>query len=381
MRTLLNTARCLAGARFPIYAHFAVTHRCNLRCRMCNIWREADRESEVTVERVRVIADVLRRLGVVSVSLGGAEPFVREDLPEIVRVLKGRGLGVRVLTNAVAVTQEQIQRVADAGLDEISVSLDTLDPDVQAHICNRPDVWPQIVRNLCAFSAALPRRGKVLLINTVVSRYNVHELPRLLEFAQAVGYYVSFVPLHLAAQDGEHDRFERCAPEMAIGQDEAMALAQAYNRLIRLKRLGKPIINSTKFLRMSQAFLRRRGQYWRCDAGSLYFSIDPAGRFAVCHDYERRRDYAAEEVLAMLGSPQYAAERRRLVANCGTCMRPCWAEVTHLVHDATAILEMLRVRLALMRQRKLVSYDEAAAAAARLRLDSGRDLDGYGTER
>ena len=367
MRAFINLARCLLGNRIPIYAHFAVTHRCNLRCRMCNIWREADRESEVSVERVGVIADALRRLGTISVSIGGAEPFVRQDLPDVVRTLKSRGLGVRVLTNAVAVTDEQICRVADAGLDEISVSLDTLDPDTQAHICDTPDVWPKIVKNLCAFSAALPRRGRVLLLNTVVSHYNVHELPRLVEFARAIGYYVSFVPLHLAKQEGEHDRFERCAPEMAIGQDQTAALVRAYDRLIRLKRQGAPIINSTAFLRQSQRFLRERGQYWRCDAGSLYFSIDPRGRFAVCHDYENRRDYRAEEVLAMFKSPRFAAERRRLIAECGTCMRPCWGEVTHLVHDPTAFIEMLRVRLAVRRSRRAVSFEEALAAAERLR--------------
>ena len=335
---------------------------------MCNIWREADRASEVSVDRVRAIAEVLRRLGVVSVSLGGAEPFVRQDLPEIVAALKAEGLSVRVLTNAVAVTDEQLRRVADAGLDEVSVSLDTLDPDLQAFVCESPDVWPKIVRTLCAFSAALPRRGRVLLINTVVSHYNVHELPRLVEFARALGYYISFVPLHVASREGEHDRFERCAPEMALGQDDVSALSDAYDELIRLKRAGAPIINSTPFLRQSRAFLRERGQYWQCDAGALYFSIDPRGRFAICHDYEGRRDYSAEEVLERRGSRAFEAERRRLITGCGSCMRPCWAEVTHMVHDRTALLEMLRVRFAIMRRRPVVCYEAALAAADRLRV-------------
>ena len=372
MRTYLNLARCLLGRRIPIYAHVEVTHRCNLRCRMCNIWREADRGSEASVKRVGEIADVLRKLGAISVSIGGAEPFLRDDLPEVVAALKRRGLMVRVLTNAYSLSDEQIQRVAAAGLDEVSVSLDTLDPDMQAQICNAPDIWPRVVRNLCALSAALPRRGSVLLINCVVSHVNVDELPRLVEFADAIGYYISFVPVHLAAQDGEHDRFERCAPEMGITPEQRRELAHAYERLIALKRRGAAIINSTTFLRQSSQFLLDRGQYWRCDAGSLYFSIDPRGWFAICHDYEGRRDYSAEEVLELFRSPAFARERDRLIAQCGTCMRPCWAEVTHLVHDWRALLEMLRVRLAVTRPRRLVSYEDALAAAERLRGRSGQ---------
>ncbi len=366
-RAFFNIARCLVGNRVPIYAHFAVTHRCNLRCRMCNIWREADQTAEVSVERVGEIADVLRRLGTISVSIGGAEPFVREDLPEIVAALKRRGMMVRVLTNAYALTDEQIQRAAEAGLDEVSVSLDTLDPDKQAEVCNAPGIWPKVVENLCKLSAALPRRGNVLLINCVVSHHNVRELPQMVAFAKAVGYFISFVPVHLAPEEGEHDRFERCAPEMAISPEQREALVAAYDELLELKRRGAPIVNSTPFLRQSREFLSERGQYWRCDAGALYFSIDPRGRFAICHDYEAKRDYSAEEVLERFGSPGFAEERDKLIAECGSCMRPCWAEVTHMIHDWRALWEMAKLRLAVRRARRLVSYDEALAAAERLR--------------
>ncbi len=370
MKAYFNLVRSVLGKPAPLYAHFAVTHRCNLRCRMCNIWRQADAASEASIEDVGRVADALRRLGVLSVSVGGAEPFMREDLPDVVRELKRRGLMVRVLTNAYALTQEQIDAVAAAGLDEVSVSLDTLEPEKQAAICRAPDIWPRVVRNLCALSAALPRRGSVLLINTVVSHMNVDELPRLVEFARVVGYYVSFVPVHLAAQAGEHDRFERCAPEMAISEQERDRLLAAYDKLIALKRRGAPIVNSTAFLRLSRRFLTRRGQYWRCDAGSLYFSIDPRGRFAVCHDYENRRDYSPEEVLSMAGTPAFERERRRLIAQCGSCLRPCWAEVSLMVRDWRALAEMARIRWAVRRPRRIVSFQVALDAAERLRVRS-----------
>ena len=82
----LRLARCLITRNAPVYVQFYITARCNMACDQCNIiYANAD-VPEVNTEQIRMIARNLKRIGVCIVLLIGGEPFVRADLPEIVRI-------------------------------------------------------------------------------------------------------------------------------------------------------------------------------------------------------------------------------------------------------------------------------------------------------
>ena len=89
----------LVTRRTPYYVHFGVTHRCNLTCKMCGIWKMGDKRSEMSVDQIRAMAANLRELGTGVVSIGGGEPLLRDDLPQIVRAFFDQGMEVRLLTN------------------------------------------------------------------------------------------------------------------------------------------------------------------------------------------------------------------------------------------------------------------------------------------
>ena len=57
-----------------------------------------------------------------------------------------------------------------------------------------------------------------------------------------------------------------------------------YSELIRMKKDGWPILNSTPYLRSSATYLKTgRFPADGCDAGRLYFSVSPNGQFTICH--------------------------------------------------------------------------------------------------
>jgi len=87
-RAVYHLAKAALTRRQPVYVIYETTDRCNLRCRMCSVWRRADREAELNLGQIDVLAGRLRDMGVVVVSLSGGEPFLREDLPEIIRIFK-----------------------------------------------------------------------------------------------------------------------------------------------------------------------------------------------------------------------------------------------------------------------------------------------------
>ena len=84
MKRLFKLARNIFFTDTPIYVIFFVTGRCNARCKMCFNWKrteQADRVSELTLEEIR---KTFRNFGYIQqLTISGGEPFLREDLPEI----------------------------------------------------------------------------------------------------------------------------------------------------------------------------------------------------------------------------------------------------------------------------------------------------------
>ncbi len=113
----------------------SVTDRCNFRCRYC-MPREvfgADfeflpRDEILTFEEIARIAGITAQLGVRKIRLTGGEPTLRAELPELVRLLKAAAPGVELAmtTNGSRLTT-LARPLAEAGLDRVTVSLDTLD--------------------------------------------------------------------------------------------------------------------------------------------------------------------------------------------------------------------------------------------------------------
>ena len=70
---------------------------------MCGIWRYGNAKEELSIAEVTEVAKRMKRLGVVQVSLGGGEPFAREDLADLVHCFVKEGLNTRVLTNGIGI--------------------------------------------------------------------------------------------------------------------------------------------------------------------------------------------------------------------------------------------------------------------------------------
>jgi MoaA/NifB/PqqE/SkfB family radical SAM enzyme len=91
------------GDPAPFFATIFVTDRCNVRCDGCLFYEtlhtDGSTRREDTATMLRIL-DALSEDGVPMLSYVGGEPFLREDLPEILRAGKTRGFSQGVVTNA-----------------------------------------------------------------------------------------------------------------------------------------------------------------------------------------------------------------------------------------------------------------------------------------
>jgi len=346
----VRTLRSLWGGRLT-YVHAGITHRCNLRCSMCGVYKRAGQLPEAPPERWREAAKVLADLGATTVSLGGGEPFLRHDLAQIVAAFADRGFRVRVLTNGVAIAEEPLRACLDAGLADLSFSLDTLDQKLQERFDGLPGGLSRRLANLAMLSHVLPARHGVLL-NTVINDRNLHDLPRLSDLAYRLGHFISFIPVHL--REGEGDDFFGADPTLRIAGDRETELRRLIAELIADKRRRRHIANSRAFLAAIPDFMLRGRTDWTCRAGRTYLSLRPDTKASICHHYETSDAIEVERVAA-----EWTDEKvRGQIAACPDCLRPCWTEVALLTRCPGAIWDQTRLQLGGAHPRPRLSESE-----------------------
>jgi cyclic pyranopterin phosphate synthase len=183
----------------------SLTDRCNLRCSYCMPAEGLDWLPNDDVlsddEVVRLIDIGVRRLGIREVRFTGGEPLVRRGLVDIVRRTKAIDptVDVSLTTNALGL-ERTAAALADAGLDRVNVSLDTVRGET-FHTITRRDRFDDVVAGLAAARAAGLSPVK---INAVLLRgVNDDQAPELLRWAISEGYALRFIeqmPL-----DAQHD--------------------------------------------------------------------------------------------------------------------------------------------------------------------------------
>lgn len=376
--TLRNYGRIAAAAvtrRVPVYAHFGITHRCNLTCKMCGIWRYGNKKEELSIEEIRQIAQRMSRLGVVQVSIGGGEPFAYEDLEEAAKCFIEEGLNLRVLTNGVGVPKERLDKIMDYGVKNFSISLDSLYPKRFDYICEMDGSWEQAVGTMTYISKRLHGTpGSMPTINCVVSNLNLEEVPDMVRFARDIGFAISLLPIELlpdpkAGVRNWEARFIRHRPEMGLNTGDAPEVTaarvdKAYDTVIAMKREGFPILNSTPYLESSRTYLKTgRFPAEGCDAGRLYFSIAPNGQFTICHRTQHAHmSFLDPDFENYFHSQAYEQGRMNEAAGCEGCMRACWIDTSSMFRNIEGFFDTVKLTLT-PRKGTPISFEEAMAMA------------------
>jgi cyclic pyranopterin phosphate synthase len=183
----------------------SLTDRCNLRCSYCMPaegldWLPTD-DVLTDDEVVRLIDIAVTHLGVREVRFTGGEPLVRRGLVDIVRrttALRPRP-ETSITTNGLGL-RHTAAALAEAGLDRVNVSLDTVRPDTFLEITRR-DRFHDVVDGLAAAAAA--GLGPVKVNAVLLRGVNDDQGPELLRWCLERGYQLRFIEqMPLDAQHG-----------------------------------------------------------------------------------------------------------------------------------------------------------------------------------
>lgn len=166
----------------PVNVTWEITGRCNLDCRHClSAGAARDHAGEMSLEQCRHFIDHLKGIRVFQVNIGGGEPFLREDLWEILDYCHLKGIVTCVSTNGTMLDAGAAGKLARMPLTYIQISIDGAVQETNDRIRGEGS-YARALRGV----ECLTRQGfRNLSLNTVVLRDNfkeIHDLYRLARF-------------------------------------------------------------------------------------------------------------------------------------------------------------------------------------------------------
>ncbi|WP_297548731.1 GTP 3',8-cyclase MoaA, partial [Thermococcus sp.] len=183
----------------------SLTQECNFRCFFCH--REGQRflaKNEMTPEEIERLVRIASHLGIKKVKLTGGEPTVRDDIIEIVRLIKPYVVDLSMTTNG-SKLKELAKPLAKAGLDRVNVSLHSLKPEVYKRITG-VDMLETVLEGI---EEAVKYLSPVKLNMTVMKGLNDGEIWDMVNFAARTGTILQLIELEAPREMTETGFFRK----------------------------------------------------------------------------------------------------------------------------------------------------------------------------
>ncbi len=210
------------------YLRISVTDKCNLRCVYCMPMEGLPwipKSQLLSWEEIRDIVEVMAPMGLRRVRITGGEPLVRQEVHKLVGFLRAvpQIEDISLSTNAVLLA-DQAPALADAGLDRVNVSLDSLRDDRVEAIARRSGVATRIRQGL----AAAERYGfDPIKINVVLMRgRNDDEIEDFARLTLEHPWHVRFIEVMPTSANLDVSREEQVTCDEALERVSAIDALQ-----------------------------------------------------------------------------------------------------------------------------------------------------------
>jgi radical SAM protein with 4Fe4S-binding SPASM domain len=115
----------MMGLSAPLKVDFNITNRCNYHCNFCYVPSSDKKGREMNLSEIDKLLSELNNLNVLAVNISGGEPLIRNDILDILNIIKKYDFYYSLNTNGALVTDAIIKKIADTKFEFVSVSLDS----------------------------------------------------------------------------------------------------------------------------------------------------------------------------------------------------------------------------------------------------------------
>ena len=255
----------------PFLSQLVVTRRCNLACGYCNEFD--DKSDPVPTDELKRRIEKIRALGSWAIELTGGEPMMHPDIAELVaHAKKQKFRKVMMITNAFLLNEKKVEALNAAGLDDMQVSVDGVEPS---------DVTVKVLKPLRPKLEMLAKTAKFrVTLSGVIGSSNSQEVLDVVAFAKGNGFRPRVLLIH--SGDGQ------------------LHLSEEQRALYR--RVKREIGGRYREARDYRSRLLATGSApYKCRAGSRYLYVDEFGVVRWCSQQRHQfgiplADYTAEDL-------------------------------------------------------------------------------------
>lgn len=171
--------------RYPLAIRWQLTNRCPSQCKYCTLWKVPSRE--LSTKQILELLDEISACGTRKISFSGGEPLLRDDIGEIIRYCKNKGISPEMNSTGFLLPKK-VNEIKD--LDLLKLSLDG--PEHINELTRRTKKSYQWALEAAASAKAYNIR---FIFTTSLTKFNIGYVEYLLQLAKKFNTMVTFQPL------------------------------------------------------------------------------------------------------------------------------------------------------------------------------------------
>lgn len=168
----------------PLWILLELTHKCPLECAYCyNQLDFAKTKDAMSKEDWFRVMEQARNMGAVQLGISGGEPLLNKDVVEIVKKANDLKFYTNLITSGVGAPKEVVSKLKEAGLKTVQLGVQSHDRNTMTLITNNKNSYDEKI----AFAKEVKEAGLQLIVNTCITRQNIHQVGDIIEFAESLG--------------------------------------------------------------------------------------------------------------------------------------------------------------------------------------------------
>jgi MoaA/NifB/PqqE/SkfB family radical SAM enzyme len=304
-----------------VHTNLQILYECNFRCRICDYWKKPYRDRpRLTAAQTRAISAKLNQIGPQVVSIGGGEPLLHPELVGIVKALSRYHFPV-MICNGWYVTPNSARALFQAGMHEVSISVDYADPERHDQQRGRKGAFDRALRALRVLLENRVHPHQRVHMISVVMDDNLDDVERLLVICERLGV-TYLVTLYSDCRGSKEARCARTDVSRHL-----LALKEKYSSFVALRGYLSGFSRAV-----------HEGGILPCYTGKNLCNIDCQGQVSLCID---RMDDPVGNILA----EEMETIRRKLLQAyrnnpCRGCWTSCRGSIETLMYGDQRVLNL-----------------------------------------
>jgi len=283
------------------FVNVFITNSCTCHCIMCGFWRKnkAFMDNSIFAKTV----DVLEGLGFYNFSLTGGEPLLHPRYFDFIKFLKHRGFYVNSPTNGTLLTETNVKRLKESGINSMHVSIDSLNPEVADKVRQYPGQLHSALNGLKLLKKhGIPRSAIIIL-----AKHNIKEFSDIVK-----------------RLDEEYDTSSvLCFPDVGVGPLNEIGfdrneLIRVIDELLFLKKTGYRLLNAAEYLvDLKRAYSNQKRRI-PCYAGYYLLNVYWDGSVTPCFNK------------GTICHIENFSENLLQKTHCSDCLNQCFIEFSYI---------------------------------------------------